>query len=199
MRLSFLAASLLTITLATPAFAAPAEDAAYDKNKGPVIDSRGNCVRTQWQDKNDPCAAPEAPKPVAVRPMPRPAPMPVISREARTIYFDFNKAALSQEGMTKLDQLAEVINSSKAITDVTIHGFTDQIGTDSYNQALAQKRVDSVKTYLDSKSRLQAQGDIRGLGKASPEAECEKLKKRAEKISCMAKERRVEVEFNAQK
>lgn len=193
------ATSLIMLGLTSPAFAASSEDAAYDKNSGPVIDSRGNCVRTQWQDKNDPCAAPApAPKPIA-RPAPRPAPAPIVEREARTLYFDFNKASLTAESISKLDDLAKIINESSAITNVTIHGFTDQIGTDSYNQALAQKRVDTAKAYLDGKSRLQAEGDIRGLGKAAPEAECEAMKKRADKIACMAKERRVEIEFNAQK
>lgn len=197
------AASLMAFSIAAPAFAGPAEDAAYDKNKGTVIDSRGNCVRTKFQDANDPCAPTPVPKHVA-KPVARPAPVvaapaPVVSREARTVYFDFNKASLTSEGTSKLDQLATIINDSSAITDVTIHGFTDQLGTTSYNDALANKRVAAVKTYLDSKSRLKAQGDIRGLGKSAPEASCEAIKKRAEKISCMAKERRVEIEFNAQK
>jgi OOP family OmpA-OmpF porin len=196
----FTAASLLVVGLGSSAFAASAEDAAYDKNDGPVIDSRGNCVRTKWQDTNDPCAAPApAPKPIA-RPVAKPAPAPVVTNEQRTIYFDFNKATLTPEATAKLDQLAAIVNSSTAINDITIHGFTDQLGTDSYNQALANKRVEVTKAYLDSKTRLQAQqGDIRGLGKAAPEAECSAIKKRAEKIDCMAKERRVEVEFNVQK
>lgn len=204
MRSSLLAAaSLMALTVVAPAaFAASAEDAAYDKNKTTVIDSRGNCVRTKWQDKNDPCAAPEAPKPVA-RPAPKPvaapAPVPVIEREARTVYFDFNKASLTPEATAKLDELSNVINNSTAITDVTIHGFTDQMGTASYNDALANKRVAAVKSYLDAKSRLQAEGDIKGLGKSAPEEECKSIKKRADKISCMAKERRVEIEFNARK
>lgn len=192
------AASLIVLGLGSTAFAAASEDAAYDLNKSPVIDSRGNCVRTQWQDKNDPCAAAPAPAPVAARPAPRPAPVPVVSREARTLYFDFNKAALTAESTAKLDELAKVINESASITDVTIHGYTDQIGTDSYNDALANKRVATAKAYLDGKSRIAAEGDIKGLGKASPEAGCDGMK-RAAKISCMAKERRVEIEFNASK
>ena len=193
------AASLLAFSFAAPAFAGPAEDAAYDKNKGTVIDSRGNCVRTKFQDANDPCAPTPLPVHVA-KPVPRPVvAAPVIDREARTVYFDFNKASLTAEGTAKLDQLAAIINQSTAITDVTIHGFTDQLGTTSYNDALANKRVAAVKTYLDSKSRLKASGDIRGLGKSDPDAACTTVKKRAAKITCMAKERRVEIEFNAQK
>jgi OmpA-OmpF porin, OOP family len=201
MRSTLLAAvSLVALSIAAPAFAGPAEDAAYDKNNGTVIDTRGNCVRTKWQDVNDPCAPAAAPvKKVAARPAPAPAPVPVVSRENRTVYFDFNKADLTTAAKVKLDELAAVINEASSITDVTIHGFTDQFGTAAYNDALANKRVAAVKTYLDSKSRLKAEGDIKGLGKSAPEAGCEAIKKRAERITCMGKERRVEVEFNAQK
>lgn len=201
MRTTLLAAiSLVALSFTAPAFAGPAEDAAYDKNSGPVIDSRGNCVRTKWQDVNDPCAPAPAPvKKVVARPAPAAAAVPVVSRENRTVYFDFNKADLTTAAKVKLDELAVIINDSTAITDVTIHGYTDQFGTATYNDALANKRVASVKTYLDSKSRLKAEGDIKGLGKSAPEAACQAIKKRAERITCMGKERRVEVEFNAQK
>jgi len=199
MRSTLLAAvSLITLTTATPTFAASAEDAAYDKNKSPVIDTSGNCVRTKWQDVNDPCA-PEVPAPApAPVAQPAPAPSPIIEREARTLYFDFNKANLTNESTAKLDELAKVINDTSAITNVTIYGYTDQLGTASYNDALANKRVATAKAYLDSKSRLKTEGDIKGLGKSSPEAGCADLK-RAEKITCMAKERRVEIEFNVKK
>lgn len=196
------AASLAVLAFHMPAFAGPAEDAAYDKNNGAVIDSRGNCVRTKWQDVNDPCAPAPAPvKKVAAKPAPAPAPAPapVMSTEQRTVYFDFNKTDLTTAAKVKLDELAAVINGASAITNVTIHGFTDQLGTAAYNDALANKRVEAVKAYLDSKSRLKAEGDIKGLGKSAPEAGCDAIKKRAERISCMGKERRVEIEFNAQK
>lgn len=194
------AASLATLAFHVPAFAGSAEDAAYDKNSQTVIDTRGNCVRTKWQDASDPCAPAPAPvKKVAAKPASAPAPAPAIEREQRTVYFDFNKADLTTAAKVKLDELANVINGASSITDVTIHGFTDQIGTASYNDALANKRVEAVKAYLDSKSRLKAEGDIKGLGKSAPEAACEAIKKRAERITCMGKERRVEIEFNAQK
>ena len=36
---------------------------------------------------------------------------------------------------------------------------------------------------------------LRGLGKADPVADCTKAKARKKKIACMAKDRRVEIEF----
>ena len=199
----FLLASLGIVGFAYTSFAAQPEDPAYTKTNRPIYDSAGKCVRTQWQKDTDPCA-PSIPTkhvfaPVQVFEPVTSATLPTLAREERTVYFDFNKATLSGEAQAKLDQLADIINQSSAITDVRIHGFTDQLGTVSYNNALAHKRAKAVKAYLDSKSRLKSvEGDIRGLGKSTPEAACAGIKKRIEKIACMSKERRVEVEFNAQ-
>lgn len=190
----------LMLSVATPAFAGPAEDAAWDKRNQPVYDSTGKCVRTKWQDANDPCMPATAVAVPAPAPAPAPAPIPEIALEQRTIYFDFDSAVLTTESQTKLDALAEVINGSAAIADVRIHGFTDQFGSSSYNEQLANKRADAVKNYLDGKSRLDSTvAEVKGLGKSSPAEGCESLKKRTEKIACMAKERRVEIEFKAQR
>lgn len=198
---STLALSLTAATLlATPAFARDAQDAAFGNNDKPIGDSWGKCVRTKWQGENDPCrvdqVAKEAPKPAPVAPAPR----PVISQEERTVYFDFDSAKLTPEATTKLDSLSNVINQSQAITEVRIVGFTDQFGTNDYNLKLSQKRVQSVVNYLNQRTRLQAQAaDIRGLGKSAPDASCQGLTKREEKIACMRTERRVEAEFTYQK
>ena len=187
------------LMLAAPAFAQSAQDAAYDKNAKPVGDTNGHCVRTKWMDVADPCAIAKPLPPRAVY-VPPPAPvMPVVTLEQRTIYFDFDSATLSSTATAKLDQLAGIINNSAAIADVTIHGFTDQFGTHSYNEVLANKRAAAVKAYLDAHARLTSDvGDVRGLGKSTPAAGCASIKKRDAKISCMAQERRVEVEFKAQ-
>lgn len=195
-------AGVIAINLAaTTSMAAQSEDAAYDSNSQPVYNSFGDCVRTKWQGDTDPCA--REPKPVAKKfvPVPIPAPtLPEVSLEERTVYFDFNSAKLTAEGKSKLDSLAQVINDSSSVADVRIHGFTDQFGTTGYNEALANKRAAAVKAYLDGKSRLRSTvAEVKGLGKSDPTEGCGELKDRAEKISCMAKERRVEIELKATK
>lgn len=198
MRHLILGTCAIALLASSPVFAA-ADDATYDKYASPVGDSNGKCVRTKWQEASDPCAInkPEpAPVPVAA---PAPAPMPVVSLEQRTIYFDFDSAKLTPEATGKLDQLGAIINSSAAIADVRIHGFTDQFGSNSYNEALANKRAAAVKSYLDGRSRLSSTvAEVLGLGKSTPAEGCNAIKKRAEKIACMAQERRVEIEFKAQ-
>lgn len=197
-RLFLLTASIAALSAGT-AFAQGAEDAAYDKRQGFVVDSQGDCVRTKWMHSEDPCNPTPPPAPVAEAPPPAPV-MPTVSLEQRTIYFDFDKAELTADAVAKLDALAQIINESTAIADVRIHGFTDQFGTSDYNKVLADKRAASVKHYLDARSRLASTiGDIKGIGKSAPEAGCESVNNRDAKISCMAKERRVEIEFKAQR
>ncbi len=191
------ATAALIATTSSVAFAQTAQDAAYDKRNGFVGDRFGQCVRTKWMGTEDACApAAPAPAPVAE---PAPAAVPMVSLEQRSIYFDFNSSALTAESTAKLDALSQIINSSSAIADVRIHGFTDQFGTSDYNIKLAGNRAAAVKSYLDGRSRLSSTvGDIKGIGKSAPESGCEALKARNEKIACMAKERRVEIEFKAQ-
>lgn len=198
---SMIALTTVLLLTAGPVFAQSAEDSAYDKRGSSVIDTRGNCVRTKWMGENDPCAPDVAPTPAPVaQPAPTPAPMPVVTLEQRTVYFDFDSAALTADGTAKLNQLVDLIDNSTSVDGLVIHGYTDQFGADSYNSALAQRRAAAVKTYLDTHSKLNTSvGEVLGLGKASPTDGCGAEKNRAKRIACMASERRVEIEIKAEK
>lgn len=190
--LGLLATTIFSAHIAVPsaAFArAGAQDAAYDKGGAAVRDSWGKCVRTKWDGDKDPCApaAPPPPAPVAqpAPPPPPPAPAPVkeepkVELDQRTVYFAFDSAKLDKEADTKLDNLAKLINESKQIGDVSVVGYTDQLGTDSYNVALAKKRVAAVREYLDKRSRLDTKAaDIRAVGKAPADKMCAAEKEEA--------------------
>lgn len=194
---SLIAVSAISLLFSAAAQAGPSKDAVYDERSGFVSDSWGKCVRTKWVENEDPCnPTPPPPPPAPARVAPTPPPPPVVNLEQRTIYFEFDSAELDEEAMNKLNYLVQVINQSKQIGDVRIVGFADQIGTNDYNQALSERRVKAVEGYLDQRSRLDTQAaDIRGLGEAPAEADCAALKKREDKITCMRKERRVEIEF----
>lgn len=202
MRQLLLATLSVTMLFSAPAAFAIDQDAAFAKNKSFVGDTHGECVRTKWMHEGDPCAPyvpPPEPAPVPVA-APEPEPMPIVSLFQRTIYFEFDSAQLTDEAKTKLDALVTIINESKAIADVSIHGFTDQFGSSSYNDALANSRAAAVESYLDERSRLDSSvAEVKGLGKSSPQEGCGALKKRDEKIACMAEERRVEIEFKSEK
>ena len=63
------------------------------------------------------------------------------------ILFDFDKADVRAEAQTALHELAALIRD-KARGPVAIHGYTDALGKDAYNQTLSEKRAASIKAWL---------------------------------------------------
>lgn len=194
------ASCALTLSFAANAFAGPDQDVVTN-NKQPIRSERfGTCVLTKWNAQSDICAP--AKKAEVAKPAPAPAPEPAaqLAREQLTILFPFNKSTLTKESTAKLDQIADAVNRSPKVTRVGIVGYTDQIGSDSYNNKLSEKRADTAKKYLDTRMRLDSNiVGLRGLGKENPVSDCAKVTKRAAKIECMANDRRVEIEFEFQK
>jgi outer membrane protein OmpA-like peptidoglycan-associated protein len=149
---------------------------------------------------SDPCAPEPPPKPVAYTPPPPPP--PVITKEQLTIYFDFDSAEITPESAAKLDRIAQIANTSKEITGARVLGFTDQFGSEAFNQGLATRRAEAVRTYLRERRDPASQVvigevELRGVGKSIPQGCRERYKKRDEQIACMAPQRRVEIEFTA--
>ena len=198
------ACALFVCLSATTSLAGTPQDVVTGVGKQPIRSTKfGTCVQTKWSANSDVCApAPEVKAEPAPAPEPTPAPQPVaqLGHEQLTIYFTFNKSVITKESADKLNQIADAVNHSPKVTKVNIVGYTDEIGTHKYNNKLSVKRAHAVKAYLDTKMRIDASVlGLRGLGEQDPVVDCKKSKKRAQKIVCMAKDRRVEVEFEFEK
>ncbi|MFQ5789120.1 MAG: OmpA family protein [Acidobacteriota bacterium] len=81
--------------------------------------------------------------------------------------FDFDKAALRSENRELLSRIAGILLTSKDYL-INVNGHTDDIGSDSYNQKLSERRAQAVRDYL-----VQAGIDpdiitTKGFGKAEP-------------------------------
>lgn len=86
------------------------------------------------------------PEPVVVPPVVQEAP----ARTAITlnnVLFDFDKAVLKPEGKAEVDKLIAEMKNFPGDT-VVIEGHTCDIGADSYNMGLGQRRADAVKSYM---------------------------------------------------
>jgi len=63
------------------------------------------------------------------------------------IYFDFDKSVLLKESSEELDKLYKMLNEYPKM-EIMIYGYTDNIGSDSYNIILSEKRAKAVFEYL---------------------------------------------------
>jgi outer membrane protein OmpA-like peptidoglycan-associated protein len=85
------------------------------------------------------------------------------------VLFDTGRAELNSGSGRKLDQLAQFLTEHPE-RRVQIDGFTDSIGTDSYNQDLSQRRADAVKSSLTGRGIDSSRIGSRGYGKGFPVA-----------------------------
>ena len=85
------------------------------------------------------------------------------------VLFDTGRAELKSGAGRKLDQLAQFL-SEHPDRRVQIDGFTDSVGTDSYNEELSQHRADAVKAALITRGIEPSRIGSEGYGKAFPVA-----------------------------
>jgi OOP family OmpA-OmpF porin len=74
-----------------------------------------------------------------------------------------------------------------------LEGYTDRLGSDSYNRQLSTKRAETVKRYLQS-GGVQVPMSAKGLGKDDPVVQCNNRNHQA-LIDCLEPNRRVELDF----
>ncbi|HET9578589.1 MAG TPA: OmpA family protein [Usitatibacter sp.] len=142
-------------------------------------------VHRRYEERNYAQAAP---------PPPPPAPAPRFERHTLSAeeLFGFDQATLRGPN-AKLDEIAEALKGNPQISRVRITGYTDRLGSDSYNLKLSQRRAEAVKAYLVSKGVAAGRLSAVGKGKADPVVQCNE-KDRARLIQCLEPNRRVEVE-----
>ncbi len=122
----------------------------------------------------------------APAPAPAPSPAPTKVSLAADTLFDFGKAELKADGISKLDSLIARLKGV-ALDVVIAVGHTDSVGSEAYNNRLSLARAESVKTYLVSKGVDVKRVRAVGKGNSQPIADNATPEGRA-------KNRRVEVE-----
>ena len=86
------------------------------------------------------------------------------------VLFDFNKYTLKPEAREKLAKVSGILLAYPNL-QVQVEGYTDNIGTDEYNQKLSERRADGVRDYLVSQSVTDNNVTAKGFGKADPVAD----------------------------
>ena len=86
------------------------------------------------------------------------------------VLFDFNKYSLKPEAREKLAKISGILLAYPDLK-VQVEGYTDNIGSDEYNQNLSEKRADSVRDYLVSQNVPETNVTAEGYGKSNPIAD----------------------------
>lgn len=155
----------------------------------------GTCVRTKWENGTDVCAPAEEKAPLERKPVN--AIVTVLEEAERTVYFEFDSAALTPEAKFKLDRLSHKLKHADDIQGATIVGFADRIGSRDYNYQLSKERANAVRDYLATRGYLNTNvAEVRGLGEAKPITHCSEQLQRDRAIACLSADRRVEVEVD---
>jgi outer membrane protein OmpA-like peptidoglycan-associated protein len=85
------------------------------------------------------------------------------------VLFDFDSAGLRSASRASLRDMADVFNRYPNTT-ISVQGYTDSIGSASYNERLSERRADSVANYLDDNGIRSGRIRTIGFGESRPRA-----------------------------
>ena len=91
----------------------------------------------------------------------------LVLRMPSGITFPVDRSDIQPEFQSTLDQVSQTLASYNQ-TYVDVLGHTDSTGSDAYNQALSERRAQSVASYLSGHGVDRARVGIRGFGESQP-------------------------------
>ena len=90
--------------------------------------------------------------------------------ETKSVYFDFGKADVRDEGYAELEDVAKALKADPNAV-VELQGFADPRGTDVYNYRLTRERVDAVIRHLVQRHGIELRRiHAVGMGKVPQDA-----------------------------
>ncbi|MEW5545795.1 OmpA family protein [Pseudomonas soli] len=142
-----------------------------DEDGDGVFDRRDRCPDTPagTQVNHMGCPLPQYP---ATAPQPEPAATPeVITLDDQgQVLFAFDSAELTQGAQQRLQGLLPKLNDP-SVASVKVIGFTDSVGSDSYNQRLSERRASGVAEFLISQGLAPNKVTSQGRGESEPVAD----------------------------
>src|SRR6476660_6514471 len=91
----------------------------------------------------------------------------VMTLDSKSIRFDFDKANLKPEYRDILNRIAGIMMTLKGYT-IAVYGYTDDIGTQTYNLQLSQRRAEAVRDFLMETGISPKIVSTKGFGKSDP-------------------------------
>ncbi len=118
----------------------------------------GFSVKYRFGGESEPEAAP-----AAYVPPPAVAPASAVPK-SYLVFFDFNKSDLTPQATEIVDTAAKNATGSK-VTQLTVTGHTDTVGSDAYNMRLSRRRAESVAAQLQKDGIPSSEIEIVAKGK----------------------------------
>lgn len=84
------------------------------------------------------------------------------------VYFDYDSSELSAAEVESLKTSLKVLRLYPSLA-LSLQGFTDSLGNANYNMKLAQRRISTVKTYLEQEGIAPTRIFLQPIGKALPQ------------------------------
>jgi outer membrane protein OmpA-like peptidoglycan-associated protein len=121
--------------------------------------------------KPSPAAVPEPTPPPKPEPTPPPQKPNACTGLVRLegVNFANNKSDIGPTAAASLDETVTVLQRCPE-KRVRLDAYTDAVGSDAYNQALSQRRADSVRGYLVEHGIAAGRIEAHGLGESNPVA-----------------------------
>jgi len=99
--------------------------------------------------------------------IPAPKIMPVVLISLEDSHFDFDSAALNENGKTILNYNAKLLKDNPKMK-IRIAGYTSASGTEEYNQKLSERRATAVKNYFVAEGIAEDRLTKIGYGETRP-------------------------------
>ena len=91
----------------------------------------------------------------------------VMTLDSKSIRFDFDKANIKPEYRDILNRIAGILMTLKGYT-IAVYGYTDDVGTQTYNLQLSQRRAEAVRDFLMQTGISPTIMSTKGFGKSDP-------------------------------
>lgn len=134
----------------------------------------------------------------------RPCPEPTVVVDESTVkivlalddseFFGSDRATLNASSLEDLSSLVKMLTPADDIHAILVTGHADRIGPEPYNEQLALQRANNVKTYLVDNGVPGEKIVAAGEGLQEPWVVCPENLTKQELASCLAPNRRVDIE-----
>lgn len=157
------------------------------------FDGKGIAQGGYWKPQSCAALVEPPPPPRAEQPAALPREPLLLAADA---LFAFDSDVLSADGHRAVDAVLGQVQRASEVQQIEVVGYTDRIGSASYNQALSQRRAEAVRRALVDGGVTAEAIRAEGRGDAEPLVQCDQRSQPA-LIACLAPNRRVQISGRA--